>query len=164
MIWLKIVHIAAISLWSAGLISLPALYVRRSHIHQEEQLHRLHAIVRFLYVGLLSPAAYLSIATGIALIFVRQNFETWFSIKLVFVGLLVSVHILTGLVIIRLFDKGSIYPLWRFFAVTAATCAIVLAIFTIVLAKPYIPDLVPEALRRPGGLEDILGFNPFRKS
>lgn len=164
MIWLKTLHLAAIAIWSAGLVCLPGLYVQRAHAPNEGSLHRLQAMVRFLYVAIISPAAFLAVASGTALIFVRQTFEPWFSLKLAFVGAMVTIHILTGLVIIRLFDAGNIYPVWRFLAVTALTIAVVGAILFVVLAKPALPDLLPDAMAEPGALRRIVeDFNPFRR-
>ena len=57
MIWIKLIHIAGIAVWGAGLICLPGLYVQRTHMKDPPALHRLHALVRFLYVALMSPAA-----------------------------------------------------------------------------------------------------------
>ena len=167
MIWLKLLHIAAIAVWSAGLVCLPGLYVRRAGVPGRESKHRLQAMVRFLYVAIVSPAAFLAIGSGTALIFLRQSFEPWFSLKLAFVGIMVTIHILTGLVIVRLFEAGNVYPLWRFVAVTAATLAVVTAILIVVLAKPPLPDLHPLAMAEPGALSRIVerlvgGLNPFR--
>lgn len=165
MIWLKVIHIAAIAIWSAGLICLPGLYVQRAHVPNKPSLHRLQGLVRHLYVGILSPAAFLAIATGTALIFVRETFEAWFSLKLFLVGLMAVVHVLTGLVIIRLFEEGEVYPVWRFVAITALTFLIVVLILFVVLAKPDIPYMLPDEMREPGALRRlILDLNPFRRS
>lgn len=162
MIWLKVVHLVAIAIWSAGLISLPGLYVQRAHVPDKASLHRLQAMVRFLYVAVVSPAAFVAIASGTALIFVRQTFEAWFTLKLGLVGLMVMAHILTGLVIIRLFDKGQVYPVWRFAGVTVVTVIVVTAILTVVLAKPEVPNLLPRAMSEPGALGRLLEpINPF---
>lgn len=164
MIWLKVVHLAAIAIWSGGLICLPGLYVQRAHVPDRQSLHRLQAMVRFLYVAVMSPAAFVAIGSGIALIFLRQTFENWFSLKLALVGVMVMIHILTGLVVIRLFDKGQVYPVWRFVAVTVVTVAVVSAILTVVLAKPDVPNLLPRAMSEPGALGRLLEpFNPFRR-
>ena len=164
MIWLKTVHLAAIAIWSAVMICLPSLYVQRAHVPDKASLHRLQAMVRFLYVSIASPSAFVAIGSGTVLIFLRRSFEPWFSLKLAFVGALVTLHILTGLVILRLFEAGNIYPVWRFLAVTALTLFIVAAILVVVLAKPAIPDLLPDALAEPGALRRIVeGLNPFRK-
>lgn len=164
MVWVKLVHIATIALWSAGLICLPGLYVQRAHVPSRASLHRLQAMVRFLYVAVVSPAAFMAVGSGVVLIFMRQPFEPWFSLKLVFVGVMVIVHLLTGLVIIRLFEEGNVYPVWRFIAVTAVTVLTVAAILVIVLAKPILPDMLPQAMSEPGALKRIAdGLNPFRR-
>lgn len=164
MIWLKILHLAAIAVWSAGLVCLPALYARRAHVPGRDSKHRLQAMARFLYVAVLSPAAFVAIGSGTALIFVRQSFEPWFSLKLALVGALAAIHVLTGLVIVRLFEAGNAYPVWRSVAVTAATLAVVVAILVVALMKPALPDLLPQAMAEPGALARLVaGLNPFRR-
>ena len=164
MIWLKTLHLAAIAIWSAGLVCLPGLYVQRARVGSRESRHRLQAMVRFLYVAVASPAAFVAIASGTALIFVRQTFEPWFSLKLALVGVMVTVHILTGLVVVRLFEAGGVYPVWRFVAVTALTLLVVMAILAVVLAKPDVPEMLPAAMSEPGALGRIAdGLNPFRR-
>jgi putative membrane protein len=110
MLWIKLLHVATISIWSAGLICLPGLYVQRTHVPDDESLHRLQGMVRFLYVAIVSPAAFIAVGSGTALIFLREAWVPWFSVKLVFVGAMVVIHILTGLVIIKLFEKGQPLP------------------------------------------------------
>lgn len=162
---MKFVHIAAISVWSASLICLPGLYVQRAHVANEASLHRLQGLVRFLYVGITSPAAFVGIASGTALIFMRETYQPWFAAKLFFVGVLATIHVLTGLVIIRLFDEGEIYPVWRFVAVTLLTLLTVSVILSLVLAKPELPSLLPVALGEPGALRRLLAdLIPFPRS
>ncbi len=134
--WLKFLHIAAISMWAATLVSLPALYAQRAYVRDQQALYSLQRLVRFCYVGVGSPAAFLAILTGTALIFFQQTFELWFTLKLCLIGIMVVVHVVTGLVIIRLFNEGEVYPVWRFVSATAITAATVSAIIFIVLAKP----------------------------
>lgn len=156
MVWLKLLHISAIVIWSAGLVSLPGLYIRRALVANDQALHALQALVRYLYVAIISPAAFVAIGSGTALIFVRETFADWFSLKLALVGVMVLIHALTGLVIIRLFDKGYIYPPWRFVATTATTFLTIVLILFVVLAKPLVPDLLPAVLSEPGGLSRLL--------
>jgi protoporphyrinogen IX oxidase len=162
MIWLKFVHITMIAIWSAGLICLPGLYLQRAQVADKPSLHRLQAFVRYLYVGIVSPAAFLAVGTGTVLIFLRETFEPWFTVKLYLVGLMALLHVLTGLVVIRLFEEGQVYPLWRFLAVTVATFVIILLILFVVLAKPDIPDLLPAGVDEPGALRrfaiDLIPF------
>ncbi|MHB2267269.1 CopD family protein [Aliihoeflea sp. PC F10.4] len=156
MVWLKFIHMAAISIWCAGLICLPGLYAQR-HAVEGDALYRLQGLVRFAYVSIISPAAFVSIGSGIALIFLQATFVEWFSVKMAFVGVLVVIHILTGLVIIRLFEDGESYPGWRFVGVTIATTLVVFAILVVVLAKPPLHwDWVPVDFTRPGALRDFV--------
>ena len=75
-----------------------------------------------------------------------------------------TIHILTGLVIVRLFETGNVYPVWRFVAVTAATLLVVGAILFVVLAKPDLPDLMPAEMAEPGALKRLIGdLNPFQR-
>ncbi|MEO9337788.1 CopD family protein [Mesorhizobium sp. SB112] len=162
MVWLKFIHIAAICIWCGGLICLPGLYVQRAHTRKKEQIFRLQGLVRFAYVGIVSPAAFVAVASGTGLIFLQRTFVPWFSLKLGFVGLLVALHILTGLVIIRLFERGSVYPVWRFIAVTIVTVGVVSAILIVVLAKPDLESIFPHAMSEPGALRRLVGeFIPW---
>ena len=152
----KFIHIAAIAIWAAGVVRLPGLYVQRAHVKDREALLRLQRIVRFAYVALISPAAFLAVVSGTALIFLRQTFEPWFSVKLAFVGMLAVLHVLTGLVVIRLFREGEVYPVWRFVVATVVSGGVVVAIFFLVLAKPALDLAVFRALAEPGGLSRIV--------
>ena len=151
----KFIHIAAISIWVAGLISLPSLYVQRAHVKSDDELFTLQKIVRYSYVAILSPAAFIAVGTGTVLIFLQATYGTWFNYKLALIAALVGIHVATGLVIIRLFNEGEIYPVWRFVAVTVVTAIIGAAILYIVLAKPEIAVPLPDWFYEPGGLKKM---------
>src|SRR5690606_17007762 len=122
-------------------------------------------LVRFLYVGILSPAAFIAIGSGTALIFLRQPYHPWFSIKLALVGLLVIAHIVNGLVIVRLFEAGNLFPHWRLLSLAALCLAVVLAILSVVRAMPEFSDVLPAAFGEPGGRRRVFdAFNPFPRS
>lgn len=159
---LKFVHITAIAIWTAGLISLPSLYVQRAHVENDDALYRMQRMTRFAFVALISPAAFIAVSSGIALSFLREVFSPWFSWKLAFVGLLAMFHVFSGLVVIRLFREGEVYPVWRFVLATASCCAVVVAILTLVLAKEAPDFSLPPIMSEPGGLKRLLDpFNPW---
>lgn len=163
MIWAKVLHMSAIAIWTAGLMVLPGLFLRRANVASGTPLHRLQRMARFLYVAILSPAAFVAVGSGIVLIFLTQVFEPWFGLKLALVGGLVALHVLTGLVILKIFEDGRSYPRWRFLAVTTLTGTLSLAILTVVLAKPDLPELAVVVLFEPGALPELVApFNPFR--
>lgn len=154
----KFVHIATISIWAAGLVCLPFLFAQRRDVGHEAALNRLHAMVRFLYVAILSPTAFIAVGSGTVLVFLRSTFEPWFALKLVFVGVMVLIHILSGLLVLQLFDESARYSRLRYIAVTGGTLAVVSAILAVVLAKPEfdLNRLTPDWLA-PGQLSEIAG-------
>jgi putative membrane protein len=152
----KSLHVAAISLWIAGLFALPFLFRQRVGLPPGDALDRLHRIARFLYVNLISRAAFVAIATGIVIIFLRQTWVPWFSLKLALVGALAIVHVLLGLVLLKLFEPGRSYSLGRLLLALGSTLAVVTAILYLVLGKPALfeePWLA--ALFAPGALGEL---------
>lgn len=159
---LKFVHITMIAVWAAGLISLPGLYVQRAHVEDRNALYRLQMMVRYAYVTIISPSAFIAVATGTALIFGQQTYAPWFSLKLLFVGMLVVLHVMTGLIIIRLFREGETYPVWRFVMATAITAVVAAVIVFLALAKPLFETEFAGELMRPGGLRTLVErFSPW---
>ncbi|WP_330999210.1 CopD family protein [Oryzicola mucosus] len=156
-ILLKFVHILSIAIWSAGLLCLPFLYVQRRRL-EDDALHRLHNFTRFIYVGVISPAAFMAVACGIALIFLQATYQPWFSVKLALVGIMVMIHVMSGLMILRLFEPGQTYPYWRFVAVTVLTTSVIGAILFVVLGKPvWSIDRHIAGIFAPGALGVMLG-------
>ena len=155
---LKFIHIATIAIWAAGLICLPFLFAQRKDVGHQAALHRLHAMVRFLYVAILSPTAFVAVGSGTALIFLRSTFEPWFALKLVLVGVMVFIHVFSGLLILRLFDETARYSHIRYIVVTGGTLAIVSAILAVVSGKPDIDvdSIYPEWIA-PGELSRVVG-------
>lgn len=153
---LKFVHVATIALWAAGLIALPFLYRQRRGL-EGDALHRLHAFTRFLYVSLVSPAAFVAVGSGTALIFVMGTYENWFSAKLVGVAAMTGIHIFSGLVILKLFEAGRSYPGWRLALVVPATLLVVGSILVLVLGKPRLRwPAALEAFFAPGSLAETV--------
>jgi len=157
MIWMtKLLHLGAISVWAGGLLVVPFLLWQRRGL-AGEPLHRLHRLVRMLYVLILSPAAFVAIASGTLLIFLQATFVEWFSVKLVFVGILAALHVQAGLLILRVFDPEGRISGGGVVSLTAATLATVAAVVLVVLWKPRIDALaLAPALFRPGRLAEIL--------
>jgi uncharacterized membrane protein len=98
---LKFVHLAAIALWSGGLIALPFLFWQRRALAPGLDLDRLHRVARLVYVELTSPAAFIAIGSGTALIFLQATFQEWFSLKMLLVGIMAMLHVLAGLVLLQ---------------------------------------------------------------
>lgn len=154
---LKFVHVGTIALWSAGLLALPFLYQQRRGL-EGDALHRLHAFTRFFYINLVSAGAFAAIASGTALILLRETYENWFSAKLLAVSVMTGVHIFSGLLILRLFEKSGRYPGMRFMITVPLTALSVCAILALVLGKPQLQW--PQSWQQffaPGRLSEMVG-------
>ncbi|WP_197688384.1 CopD family protein [Bradyrhizobium lablabi] len=150
---LKFVHLAAIALWSGGLIALPFLFWQRRTLEAGLDLDRLHRVTRLVYVELTSPAAFIAIGSGTALIFLQATFAEWFSLKMVLVGIMAMLHVVAGLVLLHLFLPEGRFSWPSYLALTSAYIVLITAIVWIVLAKPHIDSNQFAAhLFEPGGL------------
>lgn len=156
---LKAVHILCLGVWVGGLLLFPALLAERANHPAGPALHRMHRRARFLYTAVLSPAAIIAIASGTALIFLRQVYVPWFAAKLLLVAGLAMIHVFAASRIVELFKEEE-PPHYRLGAFAFATTALLVAgTLTLVLAKPDLPlPGGPGAhFFTPGGLGDWLG-------
>ena len=155
--FLKFVHLATIALWSGGLIVLPFLFWQRRGLAAGLDLDRLHRMTRFIYVGILSPAAFVAIGSGTALIFLQATFREWFTLKMVLVGALVMLHVLAGLVATRVFVPDGRFGSASCVALTGSYIVLIVAIIWVVLAKPAIHSReFAGHLFQPGALAPLL--------
>ena len=164
---LKFVHIAALSLWCAGLVALPVLLhaYSRNNVHRTQAgFTRLRHLSHFTYIALLSPAAVLAIAAGTVLIFRLELVDTWLLAKLVAVAGMVLVHAWLGHLTNQIGQGDGAYnlpPPLLAFVVVLPLMAIVL---WLVLAKPDLTTLLehlPALLRHPQDRELPPGVVPI---
>ena len=154
--FLKFVHLATIAVWSGGLLVLPLLFWQRRGLEAGAELDRLHRIVRLVYVELTSPAAFVAVGSGTALIFLQATYEEWFSIKMVLVGIMAMLHVVAGLVVHQLFSPTGRFGRFSFISLSATYAVLILAILWVVLAKPQIDSNQFAAhLFEPGALSRL---------
>lgn len=155
---LKFIHLATIALWSGGLIVLPFLFWQRRGLVPGADLDRLHRFTRFVYVGMTSPAAFVAIGSGTALIFLQTTFLEWFSLKMVLVGLMVMLHVVAALVMDKLYQPDGRFGRSAYAALTTSYLVLITAIIWVVLAKPQIDsNQIATKLFSPGGLRHFVG-------
>lgn len=152
-VWLKALHVSGLVIWCAGLLVLPVVFAYRPSVESRPQLWQLQRFTRYAYRAVISPAAFLAVVTGTALVFVREVFTPWFAVKLMAVGLLTVLHLYHGYVILHLFDDDASYKAWRKWLSIAAGLILIAAILWLVLDKPPfdVPPL-PDWVLEPGGL------------
>jgi protoporphyrinogen IX oxidase len=154
--WLKVIHVSTLVIWCGGLLVLPGLYaLRKKSVHDPATL-RLQRFVRALFILIVSPAAFVAIGSGTALIFAREVYSFWFALKLLAVGALVGFHVLAGFRIVGVFKPGARYGALRALAAQGGTLVAVMAILWLVLAKPQIDlEVLPDWFHEPGGLQSF---------
>jgi uncharacterized membrane protein len=154
--FLKFVHLATIAIWSGGLVVLPFLFRQRQGLAAGPDLDRLTRLTRFVYVAMTSPAAFIAIGSGTALIFLQATFQEWFSLKMLLVSAMVMLHVVAGLIGVRVFLADGHFGRFVYVALTSAYLVLITAIIWIVLAKPQI-DSTRFAVRlfEPGALRQF---------
>ena len=139
-LWLKAIHVVALSIWSAGILAIPGLLgvvIRRADGTPDDEALRQLNFARLAYERVVSPAALFTVASGTALIFIADFQTEWLALKLVAVGVMALMHMVVGR---GLGHGGRHYAPGRsvrlVLAVAIATS--VLAVLALVLAKPAI--------------------------
>ena len=149
--WLKLIHVAALSAWCAGLMFLPGLIRRqaRPDMAEEGGVH-LRSFVRACYLMVVSPAAVIAIGSGMALLFVREAFAGWMFVKLAAVGAMVMLHVHHGRAIRTTGRRAPRAPALEAILLKLATVGLVVAVLWLALGKPELDDsLFPDWARRP---------------
>ena len=148
----KFLHIAALAIWCAGLVSLPLLLSRHDRDEEQADYARLRLLTHKAYVMIVTPAAVLTIALGTALIFLRGVFVPWMFAKLVAVGVLVILHAWIGHITLIEGERQGNYAPPRYFPALALTITVAatMTILTLVLGKPQMSaTLAPDWLAKP---------------
>src|SRR5690554_7353679 len=94
--WMVTAHIIFILMWSAGLLGLIYMLAAHHDEHDPQQTEFYRIIERKLYFHLATPAAVLSVLTGLWLLFSRGFEGGWLPVKLVLVSLMVAAHAYSG--------------------------------------------------------------------
>lgn len=150
--YLKALHIAMLAIWCGGVLALPLMLARHDPALGQADYARIRRYSHFAYTLGVTPAAVLAVASGAALIFVREVFVPWMFLKLAFVGVLVAAHGWVGHNIIAVAEtKGKHVPPHPAIPASLALTPII-AILFLVLAKPGFAWLeFPDWLIEPRG-------------
>lgn len=131
----KILHLAFLIIWAAGLIYLPSVFKAHLTTHGADT-ERVRAIERTVFFRITTPAGILTIILGIWLT-VTHGFEGgWLPVKLLLVSLLVLFHLYCGRAIFQVrHDRPSHGPLFFGMLNQIAVLLVVLVVF-LAVAKP----------------------------
>lgn len=149
---LKFFHIAALSIWCAGLVGLPLLLARHHPADDQHRFSRWRLVTHVAYVGVVTPAAVIAISLGTALVFLRDVFVPWMFVKLALVGLLVLAHAWIGHVTLQAGERQGDYRAPPAAPLLVVSGVAMLVILILVLGKPFVGEgIVPPWLLNPQG-------------
>lgn len=147
----KSAHIAALIIWCAGLIGLPLMLSKHELGEGQASYSQLRLLTHRGYSYFVTPAAIVAIAAGTALIFLAEVFTVWMFVKLLVVGILVTLHAWIGhLVVLMSERRGRYTPRSAIPALFGIGIAIII-ILLLVLGKPALDNFAPAWLNEPRG-------------
>jgi len=146
---MKVIHIAALCVWVAGLIILAMIFRTYRPGLPDRAFVRFRLLSHYGYIALVTPAAVIAVGAGIVLILLRWIFDPWLLIKLLFVcGLVVSHAYMGHMISVTAGSAGKdavASPWW----VLGSTVLVSLVIFWLVLDKPVIAFDLPRWMVEP---------------
>lgn len=152
---LKAAHIAALSLWCAGLIALPIVlhsYGRREEVRTQAGFSEFRLLIHAAYTRIVTPAAIIAISAGTALIFAAGLTDTWLMAKLIAVVGMVLVHAWLGHLAVQASEGRGSYQMPPALLILPAALLCMGAVLYLVLAKPDLGPLIdalPDSFRTP---------------
>lgn len=148
----KSVHIAALTLWCAGLLALPLMLSRHDPAAKPEDYDSIRRATHTTYAILVTPAAVVAVVAGTWLIFLREAFVPWLYAKLLFVAALAAAHAWVGHLVVQVAEKPEKHIPPRSYLPITAVGIPVIAIILLVLGKPDLKDFpLPDWLLQPRG-------------
>jgi protoporphyrinogen IX oxidase len=146
----KALHLGFLALWVAGLFALPQMLARHDRGLLRSEFVQIRRATHYAYVWAVTPAAVLAIATGSALIFLREVFTVWLLAKLLLVAGLVTLHAWVGHTIINVAETEGQHEPPDALVPSLITICLVIGVLMLVLAKPELEELpVPAWLTAP---------------
>lgn len=143
MLWVLVLHVSALLLWCAALLSLPVLAAATLQRGAEPSLGRgpLVSLERFVFTHLATPAALVAIMAGTLVFLINRTVDGWLIAKLTLVTALVICHTLTGLLVLRIEgarqgEHTERWLPWWGRLQSVMTLVLIAVIIWLVLAKP----------------------------
>lgn len=153
MLWLKFTHLAALTVWVAGLLYLPAILAQYRWAIDQQESQRVRMASRFVFLVITSPAAIVAIASGTALLFISDVRSAWMFAKLGGVGILAYCHYRYGSLLTHLSEALPKVSSFKIRLLGGSAALAVIYIMCIVLIKPDLQfELLPDWLNEPVGI------------
>lgn len=110
--WLKLLHIAAMTVWFTGLFFLPRLLLARTPAGAASAVPDTEGLGRVIYFGVMTPGAVVTILLGTVLLAYGAT-GAWLPAKLALVALAVLLHVYMGQLLLDRRRAGKRAPFYR---------------------------------------------------
>ncbi|HBM60700.1 MAG TPA: hypothetical protein DD444_16090 [Citreicella sp.] len=149
---LKALHITGLLIWCGALFALPNMMARHDPAIGIADYQRIRRVSHYTYTFVATPAAVIAVIAGTWLILIREVYEPWLYLKLLFVAVLVAFHAWVGRTIVAVAESSGMHRPPAPGLPTGVLCGTILVILTLVLAKPELRGLgIPDWLAEPQG-------------
>ncbi len=134
---LKLIHLAAIAVWAAGLLYLPGLFAAHPQCAgSDAEFRRLRKQTRVVYVALMSPAAVIAVISGTVLVFLAASIGGWIVLKLAAVTGMVLLHVYMGRLLGVLLDRPDLRRPFLHRLLMVPALLLIATVITLVSWKP----------------------------
>jgi len=137
MLWIKALHLFAVTAWLAGIFYLPRIFVHYVEGKSAgEDVRRLVVMARKLY-GFMSIMAVIALALGLWLWLGFHDSGTWLMVKLVFVIGLIGYHLACRVMVGRLQRAAPMPSSFALRMFNELTLLLALPIILLAVVKPF---------------------------
>jgi protoporphyrinogen IX oxidase len=150
--YLKALHIVGLLIWCGGLFALPGMLAWHDPAIGQADYRRIRRATHYTYTFVVTPAAVIAVIAGTWLILIREVFEPWLYLKLLFVALLVALHGWVGHTIVAVAETSGTHRPPPPAVPSILLILAILPILALVLGKPEFAGLTgPQWLTEPLG-------------
>ena len=137
MLWIKALHLFAVTAWLAGIFYLPRIFVHYAEGKSAgEDVRRLVVMARKLY-GFMTIMAVIALSLGLWLWLVFHDTGLWLMVKLVFVVGLIGYHLACRVMVGRLQRAAPMPSSFALRMFNELTLLLALPIILLAVVKPF---------------------------
>lgn len=139
LLWLRAFHVMAIISWMAGQFYIWRLYVYHAMTTEPAVMRQFEVMERRLLNAITTPAAILSLFTGIGLLALQPFFleQPWMLVKLLFVAVMYVAHGFSIRFRKKLMTEPHAYPHTLFRFLNELPTVLMIVIVIMIIVKPF---------------------------
>ena len=138
-LWLRAFHVMAVISWMAGQFYIWRLYVYHAMATDKSVMQVFEVMERRLLNAITTPAALLSLFTGIGLLALQPFYleQPWMQVKLLFLVIMYVAHVFSIRFRKKLMTEPHAYPHTLFRFLNELPTVLMIVIVIMVIVKPF---------------------------